>query len=474
MASIASLGTGSGLDLESIVTKFMTVEKQPLTALNKREASYQASISSLGTLKGSLASLQTAAAALTPATGQSATAKFSTYQASVADSTIASVTASSSAVAGTYTLEVTALATAQSQSLKNIYGASEKVIDPSGGNTLTLTKGSGASATSVDITLDSAKTTLADLRDAINNASAGVSAVIVTDTNSKQHLQLTATDTGTANAVTLSGVKFAAPADPADGSALDASLAFDTTSATDSAAKVNGIAVSGSGNTLTGAVDGLTINLLKTNAGSPTTITLSRDTSTLKNNLYSLVKAYNDLNSTISSLGSYDATTKVAGALNGDATLRSTQSQLRAVFGSVPSSLSGATYQRLSDIGISVGKTGALSIDSTKLQKALDTNFTAVANAVGAYGSIFKGTTDNLLSTSGTIAARTDGLNRSVTDIGKQRDALSLRLTNIEKQYRAQFTALDTAVASMQSTSSYLTQQLTGIANITNYNSNSK
>ena len=87
MASIASLGTGSGLDLEGIVTKFMSVEKLPLTALNKREASYQARISSLGSLKGALASLQTAASALTPAIGQTATAKFSTYQARIADST---------------------------------------------------------------------------------------------------------------------------------------------------------------------------------------------------------------------------------------------------------------------------------------------------------------------------------------------------------------------------------------------------
>ena len=472
MASIASLGTGSGLDLESIVSKFMTVEKQPLLVLNKREASFQASISSLGSLKGALSSLQTAASTLTPAIGQTATAKFSTYQASIADSTIASVTTSGSAVAGSYSLEVTALATTQTQSLKNIYGASEQVIDPSGGSTLTLTKGSGPSATSVDITLDSTQTTLADLRDAINKASAGVSAVIVTDTNSKQHLQLTATDTGIANAVTLSGVKFAAPADPADGSALDASAAFDIKDATDAAAKVNGISVSGSGNTLNGAVDGLTINLLKTNAGSPTTITLTRDTSTLKSSLNALVKAYNDLNSTMSSLGSYDATTKVAGALNGDATLRSAQSQVRSVFGSVPGPLSGAAYQRLSDIGISVGKTGALSIDSAKLQKALDTNFTAVANVVGTYGSSFKTTTDNLLSASGTIASRTDGLNRSITDVSKRREALNLRLTNIEKQYRAQFTALDTALASMQSTSGYLTQQLAGIANITNFNSN--
>lgn len=472
MASITSLGTGSGIDLEGILTKLMTAEKVPLTTLNKREASYQANITALGSLKGALASLQTAATTLAPGIGQSATAKIAGYQATVADTAVATVTASSSAVAGTYTLEVSALATAQQQTLNNLYVATDKVLDPAGGNTLTLTKGSGPTATTTNVTIDSATATLADVRDAINKAGAGVSAVIVTDADSKQHLQLTATEKGTANAVTLSGIKFAAPTNPADGSAVDVGAAFTTQNATDAAAKVNGVSVATTGNTLTNAIDGLTINLLKTNAGSPTTITVTRDSSQLRSNLTSLVKAFNDLNSTMASLGSYDATTKVAGALNGDATLRTAQAQVRGVLGNVPSALAGATYQRLSDIGISVGKTGALTIDSTKLQKAIDTNFTGVADVVGAYSSSLKTVTDNLLATGGTVASRADGLTRSVADISKRREALNLRLTNIEKQYRAQFTALDAAVSSMQSTSTYLTQQLAGIANITNYNSN--
>lgn len=473
MASVSSLGSGSGLDLQGLLTKLMAAEQAPVTLLNQREAKFQSTISALGSLKGGLASLQTAAAALSPETTKTATAKFSTYQANIADSTIATVAASSSAVAGSYSLEVTALATAQRQALGSTYDATASVID-FGGNatrTLTLTKGSGASASAVDITLDSTKNTLGDLRDAINKAAAGVSAVIVTGADNKQNLLLTATDTGTTNAVTLSGnANFI---DPAGGAAIAASSAFSTTqAATDAAAKINGIAVSASGNTLTTAVDGLTINLLKTNTGSPTTITLTRDTGTLKSALYTFIKNYNDLNSSMSSLGGYDATTKSAGALNGDSTLRNARSQVRGVLDSVPSSLGGAVFQHFSDIGISADKNGVLSIDNTKLQKAIDTNFGAVAELAGAYGSRFKSVTDNLLSSSGSVSTKIDGINRSVALIDKQRDALNVRLTAIEKQYRAQFTALDTAIASMQSTSSYLTQQLTGIANITNYNSN--
>ena len=113
MATITSLGVGSGLDLESLVTSLMAVESKPLTALQTRAASYSSKISSLGSLKSTLSSLQTAAAAMKTATGKTALTTFASYSASTADTTIATATATTGAVAGTYTLNVTQLATAQ-------------------------------------------------------------------------------------------------------------------------------------------------------------------------------------------------------------------------------------------------------------------------------------------------------------------------------------------------------------------------
>ena len=102
MASVTSLGVGSGLDLQGMLTKLMQVEQQPLTLLQNKQASYQSKISALGTLQSSLAALQTAAAGLTPSSTQTATEKFSSYSASVADTTIASASAAKGAVAGSY------------------------------------------------------------------------------------------------------------------------------------------------------------------------------------------------------------------------------------------------------------------------------------------------------------------------------------------------------------------------------------
>jgi flagellar hook-associated protein 2 len=129
--------------------------------------------------------------------------------------------------------------------------------------------------------------------------------------------------------------------------------------------------------------------------------------------------------------------------------------------------VAGAALQRLSDIGVSLQKDGTLAVDSSKLTKAISDNLAGVANLVAAYGSAFKGATDALVGTNGTLAARTEGLNASIKSLTRQSEAVSNRLTQIEARYRKQFTALDTAISGMTKTSNFLAQQL---ANLPSYN----
>lgn len=456
MASISSAGLGSGLNVESLVTGLMSVEKQPLSRLQTQQSSYQSKISAIGTLKSALSSLQAAAKALTPTTGQTATASFSAYKATFADSTIASATASNSAVAGTYAIDVTSLATNQRLALNTTYTAGATALDfgSDSSRTLTLTLASGTTST---ITLDSSQNTLTAVRDAINNANAGASASIVTDTNGKQNLLLTATTGGTASTVTLGGTAtFVNPANP--GTPVAAGSAFtQTLAATDAVVKIQGVSIATKGNTITSALDGIDLTVNKTGS---TTLTVTRDTSDLKDKLNTFITAYNNLNSSIKSLGAYDPTSKTSAILNGDASLRTIQSQVRSALTSTPASLSGSAYQTLSSLGVSFQSDGSLKVDSTKFDKAASTDFSAVATAIGAYGSALKTTTTDLLGTSGVIASRTDGLNASVKGISKRIDAINNRLAIIEQTYRTQFTALDTTMTSMGTTSTYLTQQL--------------
>lgn len=496
MASVTSLGVGSGLDLEGMLTKLMQVEQQPLTLLQKKQTAYQTKISALGTLQSALSTLQTAAAALTPSSTQTASEKFASYSASVADSTIASASATSGAVSGTYSLEVSALASAQrlitSASAFGITATASSTLNIDAG-TLKIEFGKLTPATTtptvapasyvpdatreLDITI-AAGASLNDIRDAINAKNGGVSATIVTGTNGPQ-LTLTSLKEGTDNVMRFSGLTGSDagnfsfdPLAPATGTLSE--TAAGGHSASNAAFLLNGIAGTSSTNVVTGMLDGVTINLTKVTAGTagtsssvPTSITVSQNTTSgLTSALQAFVKAYNDANTTMGGLGTYNSTTKIAGALQGDSSLRTAQSQVRSLLFGVVAGGSSA-YQRLSDIGVSVAKDGSLSLDTTKLSAATSKDFTGVANLVAKVGDSYNKMLDGIVGTTGSLVSATTAVTRMIKDLSGRQTALSDRLTQIEASYRKQFTALDTLVASMNKTSTYLTQQLAALTKTT-------
>ena len=462
--AISSAGLGSNLDVNGIVTQLMALEQAPLTALTKKEAVFQAKISGLGSLKGALSALQTAASALVPTSGTTALKKFSIFKTAIADTAIASATTTSSAVAGAYSLEVTQLA------LQHRIATTTGVSSPfdinngnkliGGGGTLTLSLGSAdgvttSKTTSLTIVNDA---TPEDVRDAINAANTGVSATVVNGTAGKQ-LVLVSDSPGSDQSIKLSGITGLSY-----GVSGDADEFTQLQGAKGSIIKLGGITVNSTNNTVSSAIDGITLNLAKESVpGVATTLTVSRDTSSLTAGVSALVKAYNDVNTTATNLGNYNATSKQAGVLNGDNTLRSAQNILRAAITNVPSELSAAALQHLSDIGVSLQKDGTLTVDSTKLSTAINNNLAGVANLVSAFSNVLKTATDGLVGPTGTIAARTDGINASIKSLTKQEDAISARLTQIEARYRKQFTALDSLMSSMTTTSTYLTQQLANL-----------
>ena len=464
-----ALSTG-GIDVNSIVTQLMTVEQAPLTALAKKEAGFQAKISALGSLQGAVSALQTAAGNLVPAIGTTALQKFSVFKAVLGDATIASASTAASAVAGTYSLEVTRLA--KQHSIMTATGAATPFSGtgstlPTGGK-LTISLDSvppGASPfKSTDVTIADGATPEA-IRDSINSASAGVSAVVINGTAGKQ-LVLTSDTAGSNQFIKLSGIASLAY----DPNAVPAPLTdpfVQSQAAQGSAFKLNGIAVEATTNTVTTALDGVTLTLLK-GPEAPvtslsTTLTISKDTSSLTAGVNALVKALNDFNSTANGLGSYDGATRKAGTLNGDNTLRSAQNAIRTAFGKVPTDLAGAKLQRLSDIGVSLQKDGKVTVDTAKLGKAISEDLPGVAKLVAAYGSATKLAADTLVGTGGLIAARSEGLSASIQNLGKQSDAISSRLTQIEARYRRQFSSLDTLIAGMTTTSTFLEQQLANL-----------
>lgn len=399
MAAISAAGVGSNLDVDGIVSQLMAVEKQPLTLMQNTESDYKAKLSAYGTLKGALSSLQSAMQGLANGT------KFQTATTSVADTSVLTATngISGKAVPGSYSVEVGQLA--QQQKIRSDGFASPSTVVGSG--TLTIEFGSYDSSANTftlngtkaaqTITIDPSSNTLSGVRDAINAANIGVSATIINDGTSNR-LVLTSKDTGAANSIKIS-------ASDDDGLNLDAAglsqLAFDPTAsagsgknltqaqaAQDAKLKIDGIDISKSSNTVTDAIEGVTLNLLKTNSGSPTTLGVSHDSAGITAAINTFVTSYNSINQTLSDLSSYNAAAKTGGVLQGDSAALSIQTRIRATLSAAVGNMggTGTGLSSLSQIGVSFQKDGSLALDSTKLQKALDNNFDDIAGlfAVGA------------------------------------------------------------------------------------------
>ena len=241
----------------------------------------------------------------------------------------------------------------------------------------------------------------------------------------------------------------------------------------DATLTVDGVAMTKSSNTITDAIRGVTLNLLTVPvSGVASTLTITNDNSALSSGIQAFVTAYNSTSTLLSSLLSYDPTTGKAGALQSEGAVRSIQADLNSALQTLTH---GSGLNGLSDIGVSFQRDGSLAFDSTKLDTALSDPTKNVKTLL--IGSTPNSTTDGVankinnalnmfLESSGTLTARTDGLNQELTDFAKQRADLETRMTAIEATYRKKYSDLDTLIASMNQTSTYLTQQLASLPSI--------
>jgi flagellar hook-associated protein 2 len=121
MASISSIGIGSGLDIESMITQLIAVERAPVTKLQTEATSLQTKLSTYGKLQSSLAALRDAASVLTRSSTWGATVGSSSDAASVA------ATTSSTTLPGSYAVEVQRLAAVQSNAT-GVYASADALV----------------------------------------------------------------------------------------------------------------------------------------------------------------------------------------------------------------------------------------------------------------------------------------------------------------------------------------------------------
>jgi flagellar hook-associated protein 2 len=444
MSGIGSGGIGSGLDVASIVQQLVASDRAPSDARFDRTArQLQAQISAIGTLRGAFSALRTAVNALS---GKDAAQARSV---AVPEGANFSASASAGAAVSHYQIEVLALASAH----KLASAAFARSDSPVGTGTLTLT--SGGTTLSVDI--DATNNSLAGIRDAINAKAGGktVAASIVTG-NDGAHLVLTALDTGSAHALRLT-------ASGGDGglSALTynppaASTMTQLGAAADARVKVDGFERSSASNALADLISGVTLTLTKAEPGTVRELGVTSDPAALRNAAKNFVNAYNASIASIATTTAYNASTKVAAALNGDSLVRGASRELRDAV--------SAEVGDLKALGITIGKDGTLKLDDAGFDAAMAKDPAPATRLFAAGTASLAGrldaTLDRLLDDDGLLDSRSDGLDLRTRALDKQRAALDFRMTQAEARYRAQFTALDSLVTKLQGTSNFLSQQL--------------
>lgn len=465
-------GIGSGIDIDSIVASMVAAERAPKeTQLANLEKKTTTQITAIGALKGAISDFQTALGALNKPE------LFQARSATSSKSDLVGVTATTTAGAGSYQLEVKALATSSKVALAAIPNTAEAPARFTSG-TFEVSLGvpgippAPSTKESFSVTVDESNNTLAGVRDAINTAGKdmGVSATIVTDEFGSR-LVLSSSKTGAGRDITVN----AAGADEPGLIGLSA-LSFTGTSGTGKDARVltsaqsaelyiDGLKVISETNEVDSAIEGVTLDLKAlTPANEPLTITVAEDKAGVKKQIQSFVDSYNKL------IGVINAQTKVTavgddkapltGALVGDATARALLNTLRNELTNVQGE---GALRALADLGITTQKDGTLAIDSAKLDKVMGSNFAdlpALFTGDQGLAARLDGKLKPYTETGGILAQRNKTMTETISKIDDQKEALARRITSLQERLYKQFNAMDLLVGQLSNTSSSLLASL--------------
>lgn len=448
--AISSAGIGSGLDINGIISQLMQIESQPLYRLQNKVTSYESEISALGQLKSALSSFKGSVAAL------GASTDFQTFAATSSDDTIISATSSSSATAGTYSVNIVQRAQAHklSSNLAAPVADSATSIGSAGGN-LTLSLASGSSFT---VAITAGNDSLGEIATAINSAAdnVGVTASVINVDDgfggTEAKLILTADNTGTDNAISLSDTT-------GDVAATLGMATIVGKDARDAIINVDGFQATRSSNTITDVITGVTLNL-NSDDTTAQTISVSRDVPALQEKVQSLVDTYNNLQNVM------DRLTADGKELQGSSLIRGINNQLNGILNTPMTGVANA-YTYLAEIGISRDRYGKLQLNSSDFEAAVNTDVGAVTelftNATDGFATRLESYTNELSQVGGIIDSRIDGINESIGTLEFRIDSVQARLDSKEQRLIQQFSALDSLMAQMQGTSSYLSAQLAGL-----------
>ncbi len=466
-SSNSSVGTSS-IDVAAIVEQFMTVENKPLEKINTQIEQKKLVISDLGTIKSKVTSFQDALIILqTPTT-------FNNSSASSSDATVVSATASNGAVKGNHSVTVTSLATATRNTVSGYASSTASAtVDATNGFAITVagvtynTNGSktvNGAVTANAVAVLGAAPTITDLKNWINGLGVNVSASVVETTSSSNWaLMIQGTQTGSANAVSYTGLTGLTP--PA--ALTDTSV----TAAANASFIVNGTTFSRASNSVTDVIDSLTLSLNKASITAQT-ISVGKGADISSEAINTLIKAYNDVMSTYKTMTANSANSDKPGNFANSPTTLSFINQIKEGFAKGISYTSNGELKTisLSALGIDLQRDGSAKFNSTSF---------ATASAAGLRDTLALGVTMGYVSgtsnlntfitsqvkTGGALSSQITSETTAMQDLTKRKDNLQIRLNSIQNNLVSQYSALNALLFQLSSTSNSLTSALDALTN---------
>ncbi len=450
MAVLSASGMSIGIDGSSIIKQLVAIQSRPLQDIRQQQSKIEAQISAYGKLRSAISTFESAMSKLASQYDNA----FKSLSAVSSNEDAFTATAASTATAGSHAVNVIGLAYAHKKASSAYV---DSATDIGGTGSLDITVNGNTSNITV-----AAGSTLADIRDAINNAvdNPGVTASIVNESLGSR-LILTSKETGAANTITItvndddavtgdfSGLSKLF--DVGDG-ATDA-FAREITAAADATLEVDGFTVNSASNTVTGVIEGVSFQLKGAGNG---TLTISQDDSAITEAAQNFADAYNELRDTITSM--------YKGDLKRDPTLRMMEQNLLSIVGATTAA---GTYTHISQVGLTRDKEGTMSLNSSDLTAALANDFDSVAalftDATNGIAVRLEAFADQLAGADGLIKSREDGLDSRMSSLKNQESRWELRILDMEARYKRQFAAMDATVSALQGSSNYLASQMTSL-----------
>ena len=423
----AALLNGNGIDVRSLVTAILAPETAPLTAWQNQQTDLSTQAGLLAGLSNSLTSLAAAVLSLASSNGPLAS-----QSAISSDSSILTASAATTAPSGIHQIVVSALATAgtiYTNPLTN--GTTSFLTSPATTGDIQLQVGGGSGTTHDIVITQGSNDTLSTLANYINTQKWGVTASVVTDANGAR-LALYSQSSGTPGALAITH--------------NDTGLTFNTpVGGTNASLTIDGVPLSSSTNTVTGAISGVTLNLAGAASGTTVQLTVGPDAAQATTAINNFVDAYNSVVGTLNTQFTVDPTTNTEGPLAGDSALRSLQSSL---LNDVTYAITGNSgLVNLASLGIDFNNDGTLSVNQTatdthpSLSNVLATNPAAVQSFFqNVSGTGFANNFNNDLFS---LTDPTNGiLNVDIAGNKTQQTALTTQINNLQDRLAAQQTAL--------------------------------